>query len=144
MLQNTVRGPATASSCQELFRYSSDLCGDSLAVYLFQFSGGHPFASGSIDACQLLTGHRHGKPAPVSCSAVFPQEYALPGAKAALSITHWQGQVGAGEHGSDVSWHIIRTFRRVFEERITVGYQPCHVTLQVGTHIGVGVLAQDQ
>ena len=92
----------------------------------------------------LLTGYRDRKPASMTGSAMLPQVYALPDTKLALSVTDWQGQVGAGENGSDVSRHIIRTFSSVFEDQITISYQPRHVTLQVGAHIGVGVLTQYQ
>jgi len=78
----------------------------------------------------------------MSAGAMFPQVDSLPDTKVALSIADGQGQVRAAEHGSDMSGHIIRTFRRVFEDRITVSDQSCHVTLQVGTHIGVGILTE--
>ena len=40
--------------------------------------------------------------------------------------------------------HVIRPFRRVLEQGITIRHQPRHVTFQVRTNIGVGILAQHQ
>ena len=75
---------------------------------------------------------------------VFPQVYPLPGAEAAAAAGDRQRQVGMREDRAHMGRHIIRSFRHMLEQVITIRHKTHHETLQVGSHVGVGVLAEYQ
>src|SRR4029453_6015152 len=76
--------------------------------------------------------------------AMFPEVDSLPCPKGQLAVHDWNVQVHCGEPPGGVSRHVIVSFARVLEQRITVRHQAREEALQVTAYLGVGILLDEQ
>jgi len=77
-------------------------------------------------------------------ATMFPNVNPLPCAKRHPPLMHRNAQVNRGERGADVRRHIVITFSRVNEKRITVADEPRKKTFQVAPHVRVRILLNQQ
>lgn len=75
---------------------------------------------------------------------MLPKINTLPGAQVTSTAAYRQGQAGIREDGADMRRHVVRTLRPVLEQWIPVRHQARHKAIQVGSHIRIGILTQNQ
>jgi len=77
-------------------------------------------------------------------SPVLEEVDALPGSQAEPRFFDRDRKLDLGQRALDVRGHVIRPLRGVLVESSVLGDQPTEERLEVGAHIGVGVLLDQQ
>ena len=85
---------------------------------------------------------RHGATVPVA--PVLEQVDPLPRPEHESTRLHGHRELRLGQHGANVSRHVVGTLGGVTIESIVFGHQPLEERLEVADHIGVGVLLDRQ
>jgi hypothetical protein len=75
---------------------------------------------------------------------MFPQVNALPRAERQPPAAQRQAEVHGRECGADVRWHVVRAFEGMSEQRIAVGHEALEKAFEIGAHVRVGVLLNEQ
>src|SRR5690606_6236559 len=74
---------------------------------------------------------------------VLPQEDTLPGPEEEAPVGEWNGFTRASERHLDVARHVVRSFERVLEIRITFRNEPVQPAFEVTPRTRIGVLHDD-
>jgi len=77
-------------------------------------------------------------------AAVFPEVDSLPGSQREAPVRDGDGEVHGGQGGANVRRHVIVSFDRMPEERITVGHETGEESFQITAHVRVGIFLDQQ
>lgn len=75
---------------------------------------------------------------------MFPQINSLPGAERHAAIGDGDAEIHSRERGADMRGHVVRTFAGVLEQGITVRHKAGKKAIQIGAHIRIRVLLDEQ
>lgn len=81
---------------------------------------------------------------PVSGAAVFPKKYPLPGPEQQPPVSKRHRFTGARKRHLDVTRHVVGTFCRMFEVRVTFRNQSIEPPFEIATRGGICVFHDQQ
>ena len=105
--------------------------------------GGHHNSDVGSTVWLLLADKMKHDGAPMWRTAMLEQVDALPGAKCQATFDHGDRQLRLRQRGADVRRHVVGPFRAVDVASI-LRRDPLEKFLEVGLHVGIGVLLDHQ
>ena len=86
----------------------------------------------------------HGDSSLMRRMPVFPQVNSLPGSECGPPLCYGYGQIDCGQRRPNVRRHVVFAFNGMKEKRITVRREASEEALQIATHVGIGVLLDEE
>ena len=75
---------------------------------------------------------------------VFPKINALPRAEREVASAKRDTEIHGRKRGADVRRHVVRAFAGVLEERVAIRHEAFEETFEIGAHIRVGILLNQE
>ena len=86
----------------------------------------------------------HADRSPVRMAAMFPKVNSLPCAQLQSAAAEGNGEVDAGERGTNVGGHVVGAFGGVDEEAVAIGNELCEECFEIAAHVRVGVFLDQE